>query len=114
MEKYLANMTRPVQNPPQAYEYVEYIRRIKNLTLEANTDIETGDPFPRELQDLRNSLYNIEHETSTIFWDSVNRTKVECVDAMETKHAHPQPGPIRSVQPTWTPNCRILSTQYTV
>ena len=46
MEKYLANMTRPVQNPVQAYEYVEYIRRIKNLTLEANTDIETATPSP--------------------------------------------------------------------
>ena len=48
MEKYLASMTQPIQHPLQAYDYVEYIRRIKNLTLEANTDtldIETSDHF---------------------------------------------------------------------
>ena len=50
MKQYLANMTPPIQNPPQAYEYVEYIRRIKNLTLEANTDtldVEANAPFPK-------------------------------------------------------------------
>ena len=53
---------------------MEYIRRIKNLTLEANTDtldVEVNASLleicPKELQDLKTSLYNIKRETSAVF-----------------------------------------------
>ena len=103
MKQYLANMTPPIQNPPQAYEYAEYIRRIKNLTLEASTDILDieANTFlfeicPKELQNFKTSLYNIERETSAVYSDlctwKASHTRPpagaskERAAAVETKH----------------------------
>ena len=67
-------MMPPIQNPPQAYEYSEYIRRIKHLTPEASKDIldieanaSLLEMSPKLLQSLKTSLYNIECKTSAAF-----------------------------------------------
>ena len=70
MEDLLAEMTTPVQNPAQELLYTEYIRRINNMTLEANTnslDIEAkykNDIDTTKLDNLRASITNIELKTS--------------------------------------------------
>ena len=93
----LTELTSPIQNPIQEHIHREYIKRIQELTQQANTDISdiearkdtfftkrkhkyTGlntsylehsrkDIFLTELKNFKTSLYNIECETSAVFSD---------------------------------------------
>ena len=97
----LAGMTEPIQSPFQEHTYGEYIRRIKELILEANTDISDikanhRQIFVWEFKHLKTSLYNIERKTSAVYSDlctwKASHTKSpaaaskECAAAVETKH----------------------------
>ena len=65
-------MTTPVQSLAQELEHAEYIKRINDLTLEANTnllDIEAeykDNIDATEFDDFRVSITNIERRTSAI------------------------------------------------
>ena len=77
--QHLTEMKSPIQSPLQEHIYGEYIKRIKELTLEANTDLldikakYEDNINAEELEDLETSLYNIEHETSAIYNDLCTR-----------------------------------------
>ena len=65
----LTEMTTPIQSPPQELVHEGYIKRINELTLEANTDLldieanNKNDIEAKELENFKASLYNIERET---------------------------------------------------
>ena len=98
----LTEITSPVQNPIQEHIHREYIKRIQELTQQANTDISDieanhrKDIFSTELKTLKTSLHHIEHETSTVYSDlctwKASQTRPpagaseEHAAAMETKH----------------------------
>ena len=71
----LTEITTPVKSPSQEIANEEYIRRLNEMTLDANTDlldIEAdygNDIDATELEAFKLSLYNIERETSTIYND---------------------------------------------
>ena len=71
----LTEMTTPVQSPPQEIIYEGYIKRINELTLEANTDLldikadYENDIEATELENFKASLYNIERKTSAAYTD---------------------------------------------
>ena len=68
-------MTTPIQSPPQELVHEGYIKRINELTLEANTDLldieanYENDIKATELKNFKASLYNIECETSAAYTD---------------------------------------------
>ena len=70
-------LTSPIriQNLPQELAYEGYIKRSRELTQEAILDtlhIEANyrkDILPKELEDFKTSLQNIEHETSAVYND---------------------------------------------
>ena len=78
-------MTSPIQSPREEYRYGEYIKRIKELTLKASTDILDFEADHREdtflfgiyfeeLQIFKSSLYNIKRKTSAYgIWQRVSR-----------------------------------------
>ena len=71
----LTKMTTLVQNPAQELAYSEYIRRINDMTLKANTyylDIKAdykNNIDAAKLDDFRTSLKNIEPKTPTTYAD---------------------------------------------
>ena len=76
-EQCLVAMVSPIQSPFQAYTHGEYVKRIKELALEANTDIldieanhrndTTYREYLKEIQNFKTSLHNIERENSAIY-----------------------------------------------
>ena len=108
MKQYLVIMMPPIQYQLQAYANMVYIRRIKKLTLKTSTDILDieANTFlfeicPKELQNFKTSLYNIERKTSAVFSDlytwkashtrSTAGANEKCADAVETKHTAQAP-----------------------
>ena len=71
----LTEMSAPVQSSSQEIAYEGHIKRIRNLTLEADTDIlgiaadHEGDINATELENFKASLQDIERETSTAYKD---------------------------------------------
>ena len=71
----LTEITTPVQSPSQEIAHKDYIGRLNELTLDANTyllDIEAdygNDIDTTGLDDFKASLYNIERKTSAVYND---------------------------------------------
>ena len=71
----LAGIKTPVKSPSQEVTNKEYIRRLNEMTLDANTDLldieadHGNDIDATELEAFKLSLHNIEREMSTIYND---------------------------------------------